>query len=210
MIVGAGSHRPVFGHRDRHWVMALKHPSQPLVYVRTLKCASTFFYYNFWKNFGWQEIAFNQILWPRVTVFSHVVEPAQRRAKGLAEYLEMHDLMERYWDDPTFQRFVHDSVCLDEHSLSIEMTYSRELCQRIHWLPVLKQHQTVEITTAWLQNQGCDTDQWNFRWLHLGTVEKRRISDHIAQQPMPEHVILALDYDLEIYHRAVSKLGDER
>lgn len=198
--------RPGFGYRNRYFINAVESPDQRLVFLRTLKCASTFFYNNFERRLGWKELHYNQIVWDKQIVFAHCMPAQDRRAKGLAEYIFMHDLQAKYWQDLDLQHILHQSLGLDFHSLTAELFYSNLACDRIEWLPIMSDHaHTVEITNRWLLSQGIDPGQWDMQQQHLGTEAKRRISDHIRQQPLAEHVLLYLDRDQQIYESAVNR-----
>jgi hypothetical protein len=200
------SEKPGFGYRNRYFVQAVKCPQTSLIYVRTLKCASTFFYNNFRNVQSWPEINFNDIDWQHHRVFSHILHPYHRRAKGLAEYIHMHGLESKYWNDLDFQKFIHASLGLDLHSVTVDITYSHPACCEIHWLPVLSDHdQTINITNSWLSQHLLTLPRWDLSQAHLGRSHKREISDHIQQQPLDDHVLLYLDNDVQLYESVVAK-----
>jgi hypothetical protein len=182
-----------------------------LVYLRTLKCASTFFYNNFRDKQGWSEIHFNKIDWTHHKVFSHILHPHYRRAKGLAEYIHMYGLESKYWNDLDFQQFIHASLGLDLHSLTVDLTYSYPACCEINWLPVLSDHGlTIDITNDLLSQHMIVLPQWDLSQEHLCEFDKRKISDHILRQPLADHVLLYLDNDVKLYESAVAKYQKRR
>ena len=65
------------------------------VYLRNLKCASGFFVANF-KKFGWTQILFQDIDWETDVVFSHILNPIERRHKSIREVLVNYGLVNDY------------------------------------------------------------------------------------------------------------------
>jgi hypothetical protein len=104
------------------------------VYVRTLKCASTFFWTSF-KKLGWQEIDLDSVDWQHQHVFSHMMDPDQRRHKGVAEYINMYDAYDLFCHTDTFKKFIAHIPTLDQHSLSYHDQYG-PYCNLIDWIPL--------------------------------------------------------------------------
>ena len=77
----------------------------PLVYLRTLKCASTFFWQSFTK-FGWVEIEFDKIDWQKQQVFSHIMHPTQRRLKGISEFIWINQTQDLLTTDSDYKKFI--------------------------------------------------------------------------------------------------------
>ena len=118
----------------------------PLVYVRTLKCASSFFYNNFTQNFHWEKIDFDRIDWTNHHVFSHIMDPIERRHKGVLEYILMTGAKDLLRNSAEFKNLIQHVPMLDDHSMSYHETYGH-LCWMIDWIPTgLGFDTTVDLT----------------------------------------------------------------
>jgi hypothetical protein len=105
-----------------------------LVYVRTLKCASSFYYNNLTQSYAWQPLDYDDIDWQQHHVFSHIMDPVTRNIKAKLEYLIMNshtDLLKL----PDFRYFFRDVAVLDEHSMSYQDYYG-DHCDEIDWIPL--------------------------------------------------------------------------
>ena len=142
----------------------------PLTYVRTLKCASTFFWETF-KKIGWWEIKFNDIEWKNQRVFSHILDPDQRRHKGVAEYIDMNDAYDLFYHNETFRKFVAHTPALDQHSVSYHDQYGN-YCNQIDWIPLTGRsyEQSVAKTDQLLRYYGIKIfNNWNWDRAHPST-----------------------------------------
>lgn len=105
-----------------------------LVYLRMLKCASSFFHNNF-QDWGWRPIAFDAIDWNRHRVFAHMLDPLERRYKGTAEYIKMNNMQTMFFNNPEFKKFVSTVPVFDDHTAS----YHDQLgsyCRLVDWIPI--------------------------------------------------------------------------
>ena len=97
--------------------------TQPLrfknvVYLRNLKVASTFFHSNLEKVFNWEPIHVSEIDWDTDTVISHIMDPLERRCKGITEHL-WYRFGEKILDhEETLLETVRYAISLDDHSAS--------------------------------------------------------------------------------------------
>jgi hypothetical protein len=139
-----------------------------VVYVRNLKCASTFFYQNF-KMQGWTATDYYDIDWKTDFVFSHIMDPIIRRHKGLAEYICEVDMGQHYLDSPGLQNILTSCLFLDRHGIPYSHAFAGH-CQHIHWVPLIfGQEQNVAITQNMLNHQfdlGIQSLDWNFDLAH--------------------------------------------
>lgn len=136
-----------------------------LVYARNLKCASTFFYNNF-VEMGWQPLWLAEA-GDDCTVFSHIMDPVQRRHQGLAEYIDMCGLTEDYIRDSRLQNLLATAPVLDRHSLSYEHSFGAR-ADSMTWIPIQgTAHDTVTRTQQWIQAQGHEVDFSNRMHLHV-------------------------------------------
>lgn len=144
----------------------------PLVYLRTFKCASTFFYRNFVDTYKWNEIQFRDIDWSRQRVFTHMLDPIQRRHKGVAEFLHMTKC-HQYLSTRNFQNFISNVKSLDVHSTSYFDLYGN-FCYIIDWIPLLgSYYENIEITEKLLKEHGQRMFAWNHDWAHASDQEKK-------------------------------------
>ena len=105
-----------------------------LVYVDTLKCASTY-YKSLLINNGWQADKFTNIDWTQDHVFGFIMEPWKRRAKGIAEDLLTYYSVEQYLLNNLGKRFWEDHLTFGKHSVPISMVWSG-YTDKIDWIPL--------------------------------------------------------------------------
>ena len=200
-----------FDYRYRHYVRACS--CGPLVYLATLKCASTFFYYNLVRNYKWDEISFANINWASQRVFSHIMEPFDRRHKGVAEYLCMTNTNDLWYSNPNFQRMINGAVMLDEHSMSYADYYGHYVWM-IDWIPLNSDHATVlEFTKRLMSSYGIKLlDKWDMNLVHQGTKEKKQLALDLKQSwennsELGHSVKVYLERDLNLYHNVVKNFN---
>jgi len=102
-----------------------------LVYLRTLKCASTY-YSTLLKNNGWQCQSATTINWDQDHVFSFIMNPFERRIKGLAELIEITKNYKLLDQDKNFWSMV---LYLDLHSIPVTLALGN-LVKKIDWIPI--------------------------------------------------------------------------
>ena len=156
------------------------------VYVRNLKCASTFFHQNFLAQ-GWQPTDYCEIDWQRDFVFSHIMDPVIRRHKSLAEYICEVGLGQRYLDDAALQMILTSCLFLDRHGIPYCHAFSGHADQ-IHWIPLIYGHkQNVQVTQDLLNRRfGFDiqAEHWNFDLAHSTPEDdvKQLVCDQLQKQ----------------------------
>lgn len=195
------------GYRNRHYIQSIISPNQQLVYVRTLKCASTFFYNNLQFDFGWKEIPWIDIQWNNHHVFGHILEPIKRRHKGMAECITMLNLQEQFWTNENFRTLVNNSLPFDPHSLSLFDTYG-PACWSIDWIPLTGDYeQNIAHTEILLQTYGYDYKHiWNKDYEHKGDQDKKDLEEAISalwKIEIPEHCQHYFHKDMELYKQVV-------
>jgi hypothetical protein len=185
----------------------------PLVYVRTLKCASTFFWETF-KKIGWWEIKFNDIDWKNQRVFSHILDPDQRRHKGVAEYINMNDAYDLFYHSETFRRFVAHTPALDQHSVSYHDQYGN-YCNQIDWIPLTgrSHEQSVAKTDQLLRYNGIKVfDRWSWDREHLSTDRQKKLQKDLEDlwcKDQPFWLDWYLHRDRDLYRRIVEKFNHD-
>jgi hypothetical protein len=190
-----------------------------LVYVRTLKCASTFFWNSF-KKLGWWEIGFDSIDWKHQHVFSHILEPVHRRHKGVAEYIDMHDMYDLFYQNQPFRKFIAHVPGLDQHSLSYHDQYGN-YCNLIDWIPLsgsshgstwfLSHEESIARTDLLLRHHGIKVfnnwarDQSNISGERQKTLQKD--IQELWSKDQPPWIDWYLHRDRELYNRVITKFN---
>ena len=182
-----------------------------LVYVRTLKCASTFFWETF-KKIGWWEIDFDTIDWKHQHVFSHMMDPDQRRHKGVAEYINMNDAYDLFYQNETFRKFVAHSPTLDQHSTSYHDQYGN-YCNQIDWIPLSghSHEETVAKTGLLLQHHGIYIfDRWAWDREHPSIDRQKKLQkdlEDLWHKDQPFWTSWYLERDRLLYRRVMAKFN---
>jgi hypothetical protein len=183
-----------------------------MVYVRNLKCASTFFGSSFEKFWRWESIKWSNINWETQHVFGHMLDPLERRFKGLAEYINMHGLSASFHSDARFQAFVKNAVVLDEHTSSYHDTFGN-LVYHIDWIPIsdYTHEQVIEFTERLLRHYGINTlKNWDYNNVHCTHLEKQAVERHLKQlcedqKTWPQTVAWYLERDVTLYKHINSR-----
>lgn len=185
--------------------------SGPLVYVRNLKCGSTFFWKNLKETFKWKEIAWENIDWKTQRVFGHIMDPWKRRIKGMAEYLHMTDMADEFHSNPKFQQFLLSIIALDIHSSSYHDQFGN-LAWHIDWIPIQGHDHlnVIHITDLLLEHYGIFTlDRWNFQWKHPSDNNKlqteQKLKELFDQQTLSEPIRWYLHNDVQLWNTVVEK-----
>lgn len=185
-----------------------------IVYVRNLKCASTFFGSSFEKCWRWEPILWSNINWETQHVFGHMLDPIQRRFKGLAEYINMHDLNNLFHDNIYFQNFVKNAVVLDEHTSSYHDTFGN-LVYHIDWIPIsgYTHDQVIDFTERLLRHYGIRTlKNWDYDNVHLTHPAKQAVEKKLKnlfndQNTWPQSVSWYLEKDVQLYRHIHNKFN---
>lgn len=186
----------------------------PMVYVRNLKCASTFFGSSFKKCWRWEPIVWHNIDWETQHVFGHMLDPIERRFKGLAEYINMHGLNDLFCNNTDFQNFVKNVVCLDEHTSSYHNTFGN-LVYHIDWIPIsgYTHDQVIGFTERLMRHYGIRTlKNWDYDNVHRTHFSKQVIEQKLRQlcndqNTWPQSVTWYLEKDVRLYRHVHSKFN---
>jgi hypothetical protein len=190
-----------------------------LVYVRTLKCASTFFWNSF-KKLGWWEIEFNKIDWKNQHVFSHMMDPDTRRHKGVAEYINMYNAYDLFYQNSTFKKFIAHIPGLDQHSASYHDQYGN-YCNQIDWIPLsgrshehtwwLTHEEVVAKTDLLLRHHGIKVfDRWAWNQKNSSSDRQKQLEKDLTElwcTDQPDWANWHLQRDRELYQRVISKFN---
>jgi len=119
-----------------HWISTVNFclRKNELVYLITLKCASTF-YQSLLINNGWQAEKFTNIDWNKDHVFGFIMDPWTRRAKGIAEDLLTFYSVEQYLLNNLGKKFWDDHLTFGIHSIPVSMVWSG-YTDKIDWIPL--------------------------------------------------------------------------
>jgi hypothetical protein len=141
-----------------------------LVYVRTLKCGSEFFYRNFTEVAGWKPIKFVDIDWEKDHAFSYCMDPIKRRHKGIAEFLIHTKTTELLFEHSGFSELIAQVPFLDEHSVALTTLYQDKI-DLIDWIPLSGNHgDSVKFTQKMLTHFGHDRINWDYEMSHSTNV----------------------------------------
>ena len=187
----------------------------PLVYIRNLKCASTFFFSSFINCWKWDPIAWEDIDWSRQHVFSHIMNPVERRHKGVAEFINQHGVNELFLNNTQFQNFIRYAPVFDEHTSSYHDTFGN-LCYHIDWIPLTGRthEQVIKLTEMLLRYYGLKTlVNWDYNNVHRTHPEKKVIEQRLRElynqdQQQPEWISRYMENDVRLYQRIEQKFDD--
>ena len=189
------------------------------VYIRNYKCASTFFYWNFVKKFNWQEISYHDIDWQQNHVFSHMLDPIERRHKGIAEKISMHGLSELFLNNDSFQQCFEYVCLLDKHTETYCDKF-QDRVRQIDWIPLNRDHnEVIERTEKCLGQQ----PKWNMSWVHYGDHSKishdprdslkkqveLKLQEYWDRQCPPEWAQIYYRNDIKLYNDVVAGFNSQ-
>lgn len=141
-----------------------------LVYARTLKCGSEFFYRNFTEVAGWQPEVYSNIDWNKDHVFSYCMDPVKRRLKGMAEFLLHTDTVDLLLEHTGFGEMIAQVPFLDEHSVALTTLYGDRV-NDIDWIPLTGNHgESVRFTQKLLTQFNHERINWDFELSHPTAV----------------------------------------
>jgi len=189
--------------RSRSTVVALQ--AGDAVYIRMLKCASSFFHNNF-QDWGWTPIAFEAIDWNHHHVFAHMLDPMERRYKGAAEYIQMNNMQDIFFHNPDFRKFISQIPAFDDHTASYHAQLGN-YCRMIDWIPISGRAptETAQLTELLLAEHDIHVlNRWN--WEHARPADARLKALQLAvrectEQSYHDSVYQYLLRDCVLYNR---------
>jgi hypothetical protein len=141
-----------------------------LVYVRTLKCGSEFFYRNFTEVAGWETEKYENIDWEKDHAFSYCMDPVKRRHKGIAEFLIHTGTVDLLMEHDGFGEMLAQVPFLDEHSVALTTLY-KDRINLIDWIPLTGNHgESVKFTQKLLSHFGHERINWDYELSHATSV----------------------------------------
>lgn len=150
-----------------------------LVYARTLKAGSEFFYKNF-QDAGWAEVPFDSIDWDNETVFSYIMDPIQRRHKGISEIIIATGTSKLVLSNKkNIGKLVRMIPFLDAHSASLHNIYGPYV-KKMHWLLMTSDHSVaIGETERFLTQHGVSVPEWNTEHTHATGSYMNEIYNHV-------------------------------
>jgi len=204
--------RDVQGPQNRHQIQVLKHDR--LVYLRTLKCASTFFFYNF-QSWGWQPINFYDIDWANDHVFSYIMEPIERRHKGIAEWISMQGHREQFYRDAAYRQIIALTPALDMHSVAMTNIYG-QFVNMIDWIPMtdFSPAAVTDFTDRLLWDHGIHSrGRWDQTSTHASDPDMKQLQQDVAtlyRETVQKDIIAWYFYQDILLHTRVIERFDHR
>lgn len=190
-----------------------------LVYVRTFKCASNFFYRNFVENAGWEPTNYKSIDWKQDHVFSFIMDPIERRHKGMAEWLNQTGTAALIKDN-NFCEMIKHVPCLDIHSMSFDHLLGDHMWA-IDWIPLeplrwhddrgimrLQANPAANLTDRLLASKGHRRMQWIENFFHLTPPGKKTTYESIkllwnSTSEMPWPALTYWRKDVVLYEQVI-------
>jgi hypothetical protein len=193
-----------------------------LVYLATLKAASTFYSTVVLAN-GWDTIAFGDIDWHHDHVFGFIIDPFTKYIKALAEDYFNEEIetivngSEDWIADPEFQKLLpailsrHKEQCLilTHHSLPLSITLD-DYANLVDWIPIDIGVSSVDLFTK-LCKQYTITIDYSSENIDIHTSMQNKISvfndlkEKFGQGNYISDIVLAKDIDL--YQNVKSKFN---
>lgn len=138
-----------------------------LVYARTLKAGSEFFYKNFTQTAGWRPMKLEEVDWNYHTVFSYIMDPIHRRHKGISEVIiQTHTADLLLNNKGNFSNLLKQVPYLDGHSASLHAVYGNNV-NKINWLLMTNDHSVaIEETNRFLAEHSAPPVEWNTKFTH--------------------------------------------
>jgi hypothetical protein len=184
----------------------------PMVYVRNLKCGSTFFYNSFLQNFNWCPVPWESIDWQNQHVFGHMINPLERRHKSVAEFLIMNKLQDIIFESVGLQNFFQHAPLFDEHTSSYFDTFGNR-CYHIDWIPISGKTnaETVNLTEKLMYKYGMRKFDWDYSNTHSSSPEKKELENKLVrlynEKPAPEWAQRYLDRDNRLWYTVLDKFN---
>jgi hypothetical protein len=176
-----------------------------LVYVKTLKAASTY-YSAVLRTNGWRSMQFGHIDWQHNQVFGFIMDPVTRYLKGLTEDCLDSGLAPLINDVLRLQQQQH--LCLiTQHTMPLSLLFGDRVYE-ISWIPLDLDLDPDDCLRSMLKAHGIDV-LWDggFRHQHVSDAHKQELFLHtktmFAQGNAHFYRIFARDIDL--YNDVVSR-----
>lgn len=187
-----------------------------VVFVPVLKCASTYFRYNFLERFtGWEIVDLHKQDWTKIKAFGCMMHPLVRRIKGITEVLfnaysedRFDHLLDLLKNDSGFRGVIATISVSDLHSMPYDVMFGPYL-NKIHWIPMEIGNNAMihEVNQFLLNNNIADQIPFN-ESKHQSTDKKLEIYKQVIEvcfqyPPKESHAIFLFANDLKFYHNLI-------
>lgn len=194
---------------ERPWPPKKFYKKNNLVYIRTHKCASTF-YMDVLTHNQWDSISESEVDWHNDHVFGFLLDPVQRYVKGIIEDIYnndtlLHSTLEFYRDHQA------QSLLYTLHSFPLSLYYGRDVVGKIDWIP-LNQSVPSEV----LFEKLCEKHAINIEWPRHPNLNKAKDNarkrlltdefDKILHMNKPLFWISMRD-DIELYRSVLKNIN---
>jgi hypothetical protein len=184
-----------------------------LVYVATLKCASTY-YTTLVQSNGWPRIRWHEIDWDKDHVFGFLIDPVVRYVKALSEdYFneeseEFYDFLLDY-----LEKFLKRSTVLTFHSIPIT-TSLKKYADKIDWIPIDSNFEHHSLLLKLLDKHGVILSHYGDTVdPHFGVENKkeleRRMLDLFNQSDKHISYNLLFAEDIELFEQIKAKINPQ-
>ena len=178
-----------------------------VVYGITLKCASTF-YCSLLQNNGWKPAKFSDIDWENDHVFSFIMDPWKRRAKGIAEDLLNGYSVEQYLLNNLGKKFWEDHLTFGGHSIPITL-YWPGYYDKIDWIPLDAGVDSNRLLDKLLKSHAMTLDYSNTVETHVTEEYKQEVYEKIKKMVGngSSTLQLMLSSDVDLYNNVLGRIN---
>lgn len=188
-----------------------------LTCIATLKSGSTFLTNTFHNNLRWRKINFQEINWDS-HVFSLLINPIDRQAKAIAEWIYQNNLLNYWSHDVKFKKIVLENPLLDIHSYSPMYLWYTQFANKIDWIPSdnLPNYNAVKNILSKLLNSYkiyVLDDKWSSDGAsNIASAKKKKLEKEIKQLIMSDQNNVVLNFlkdDIDLYNRVCKNFNAE-
>lgn len=193
---------------DRYNVHVYRHNN--LVYMATLKCASTFYSTMLMDN-GWVRCSFSDIDWQKDHVFGFLLDPVRRWFKGLQEDIQneesrsftntAYEVIENYWSH---------CFLVTNHTLPIT-TALGDRAYQIDWIPLVDKTSNYPQFQLLCEKYGLNVEPGENTDPHHGHGNKLLEVEHIERRFNTGNVMweLFLQRDIDLYNNVCNNFNPQ-
>lgn len=193
---------------DRYNVHVHRHNN--LVYMATLKCASTFYSTLLMDN-GWSRSSFDEIDWQRDHVFGFLSNPVRRWAQGIQEDIQneesrsftntAYEVIENYWSH---------CFLVTRHSLPVT-TALGDRAYQIDWIPLVDKTSNYPQFQKLCKKYGLNVEPGENTDSHHSSSDKVLEVDDIERKFKTGNVMweLFLQRDIDLYNNVCNNFNPQ-
>ena len=176
-----------------------------LVYLRTLKCASTYYYKLFEAN-GWHKISANDIDWRQDHVFSFIMNPFIRRLKGFVEVISTTKNWHLLGQNSDFWSML---LYLDLHSMPYTLSYG-DFVNKIDWIPIDQTYSSDSLLEKLLNDYNITLNFTNaLTFKRESSASKLKLYETIKQlsDPCSAETFILVNNDMILYEKVLANIN---